>query len=484
VGAGTYLHQAGQIKALLLGSAGSIIGVGMTAFPRIAPSIFLDSYHVVALSKTADLPLLRRRADVFCLEEAGGGLPAHSRNSGALLAHARTRDYLKSLPDPRHLLLYQSYPKLEDLAEKEGWILLANPSALRLRLRERAFFQEMAENLHLSRVPGAIWPVAVLHEKSYRSWTRELGPEIVIQLPDIARGGGRGTFFIRSAQDYDSLRERLKGNVWREARLKTILVRRLIKGASASAAVCVTQNGILISGLQRQLIDVPYCATPIEKGIFCGHVWDGNAWTPTVREAAMTQARKIGDFVASLGYRGILGIDFVINERTKTVYPLEINPRFTGAFPMLSFLHNQNGIIPLDIFHLITFLNLPCQFDVAKLNRQYQLPLKGSHLLIFFPPHGRSVRGFDLRPGVYEAKLEDQTIRFVRDGIEYADIQNENQFVVVDGPPAPEAIKKRPPDPLYRLCHVLFPSPVARACGALSPHARGVLDWICGSTRR
>jgi len=478
-----YLHRAEDIKALSQGSAGSIIGVGMTAFPRIGPAFFLDSYHIIALSKTADLRLLRRRADIFCLEEAGGGLPTDSRHSGALLAHAQTKDYLKGLPDPKHLLLYQSYPELEDLAEEEGWILLANPSALRLRLRERAFFQEMAGDLDLCQVPGTIWPAAVLHEKSYTAWARELGPEIVIQLPDIAQGGGRGTFFIRSTQDYDRLRERLKGNVWRGAALKTILVRRLIRGTPASIAVCVTQQGILISGLQKQLIDLPYCSNVVENGIFCGHVWDEIPWDPMIRDAALSQAQKIGDYVAVLGYRGILGIDVVIDEGAKAVYPIEINPRFTGAFPMLSFLHKQNGIIPLDMFHLVAFLNLPCQFDVAQLNRQYQLPLKGSHLLLFLPPYGSYVRGFDLRPGVYETRWKGQAIRFVKDGIEYADIQNENQFAVVDGPPAPEAIEKRRPDPFYRLCHVLFPCPVADAQGGLTPHACRVLDWIYESSR-
>jgi len=34
-----------------------------------------------------------------------------------------------------------------------------------------------------------------------------LGPELVIQLPDIGQGGGRGTFFVRSAEAYDLLVE-------------------------------------------------------------------------------------------------------------------------------------------------------------------------------------------------------------------------------------------------------------------------------------
>jgi len=474
------LQELEQVRELFYAHAGSLVGVGMTAFSRIIPAFFHDAYHVVTFSRTADLPLLRKITDVFCLEEEGGALQESDRNSASLLAHKLTKRYLNRLPDPKYLLLYQNYKELEDLARKKGWVLLANPAALRLRLRERAFFQQMAGDLSLRQAPGTIHPVGSLRERDYAVWARDLGPEFVIQLPDIAQGGGRGTFFIRSAQAYDGLRARLKGGMWRDVRLASVLIRRLIQGIPASVAVCMTRHGILISGLQRQLIDLPYCTTSSENGIFCGHVWDGNLWDPAIRETAIGQAQKIGQYLNGLGYRGILGIDFVIDEETKTVYPLEINPRFTGAFPMLSLLHIQRGIIPLEAFHLIEFLNLPCRMDLAELNRQYQTPLKGSHLLLFFPPPGRQVRGFGLRAGLYEAGPEDHVIRFVSDGTGYADIKNERQFIMVDGPPLSAAGEGASADSLSRLCHLLFSYPVADPAGALSPHARMVLEWVYG----
>jgi len=475
-----FLQELAHVRKRFQALAGSLVGVGITAFSRIVPAYFLDSYHVATVSRTADLPLLRKRTDIFCLEEAGGMVPEQRRNSASLLAHDLTRGYVNSLPGLKYLFLYQSYPELEDLAREEGWIPLANPADLRLRLRERAFFQRMAADLDLCQVPGAIQPIAVLHEKDYAVWAWDLGPELVVQLPDIAQGGGRGTFFIRSAQDYDRLRERLKGHVWRDIRLTSALIRRFIKGTAASVAVCVTRHGILISGLQKQLIDLPYCANPAENGIFCGHVWDGNPWAPAVRSAAIKQAEKVGKYVAALGYRGILGIDFVIDEEAEGVYPIEINPRLTGAFPMVSLLHIQNGIIPLDIFHILEFMDLPYRIDVAELNRRYQTPLKGSHLLLFFPPEGQDIRGFRMRAGLYEVGPRDKAVRFVREGTGYRDIRNHNQFVVVDGPPLPGTGERISGDSFSRLCHLLFSYPVSDAGTALTPHARRVLDWIYG----
>jgi len=475
-----FLQEMGQVRELFHDHIGSLVGVGMTAFSRIIPAYFLSSYHVVTFSRTADLPLLRKMADIFCLEEEGGALPNGGRNSASLLSHRLTRDYLSRLPGPITLSLYQNYPDLEALAKGEGWHLLANPATLRLRLRERAFFQQMAADLGLNQIRGAILPISVLRERCYEDWVKDLGSELVFQVTDIAQGGGRGTFFIRSRQTYNTLRDRLKGDIWRDVPLTSVLVREFVKGTPASVAICITRQGILISGLQKQLIDLPYCAGSVENGIFCGHVWDENPWDATVREVATTQVEKIGRYVAALGYRGILGIDFVIDETAGQAYPLEINPRFTGAFPMLSLLHLQNGIIPLDAFHLIEFLNIPCQMDVAELNRRYQTPLKGSHLLLFFPADGQQVRGFRMQAGLYEVGPDDHAVRFVGDGTGYADIRNKNQFVVVDGPPLSPTGEGTSGDPFSRLCHLLFSCPVSDAKGALSPHTRIILEWIYG----
>ncbi len=477
-----FLRELDHVRDLFESVNGTFVGVGMTAFPRIIPSYFLDSYCIIALRKTGDLPLLRKKTEIFCLEEeeTDGSLPANARDSARLLAHQTVTDYLNKLPDPKHLLLYQNYPDLEGLARKEGWVLLANPADLRLRLRERAFFQNMGAGLGLRQVPGAIWPIEVVRERGYEEWAAMLGPELVIQLPDIGQGGGRGTFFVRSAEAYDLLVERLGGDIWREVRIKSVSIRKFIEGIPVSMAICITRHGILTSGLQEQLVDLPYCSNFLEDGIFCGHVWDETRWSSAIQEEALKQTNRIGEYVASLGYRGILGIDFIIDEGARGICPIEINPRFTGAFPMLSFLHLQNGIIPLDIFHMLEFLDLPYQLDVEELNKQYARPIKGSHLLLFLPPGEQKARFDRLLPGLYEYESNEKRFFFKREAMEYRDIQNENQFVLVDGPPDSGGNGAVSTDPLGRLCHILFSYPVVDKDGAMSPYARVALEWIYG----
>ena len=476
-----FLRELDHVRNLFDSVNGALVGVGMTAFPRIIPSYFLDSYRIISLRKTGDLPQLRKRTEIFCLEEEiEGALPPDFRDSAHLLAHQSVKRYLNRLPQPKHLLLYQNYPDLEKFAKREGWVLLANSADLRLRLRERAFFQQMAAELDLCQAPGAIWPIEVIRERAYEDWASTLGPELVIQLPDIGQGGGRGTFFVRSTGAYNLLQERLREDTWRGVRLKSISIRKFIEGVPASVAICITRHGNLISGLQKQLVDLPYCNDFPEDGIFCGHVWDEMLWSPAVQEEVLNQADRIGAYVASLGYRGILGIDFIIDERCREIYPIEINPRFTGAFPMLSFLHLQNGIIPLEVFHMLEFLDLPYGIDVEDLNRKYAKPIKGSHLLLFLPPDGQKTRFARLLPGLYEYDPGEKRFFFRRDAMEYRDIQNENQFVLVDGPPDVDGNGVVSTGPLGRLCHILFPYPVVGKECAMSPHARAVLEWIYG----
>lgn len=473
-----FLSDLEDVKKLFGTFSGTFVGVGMTAFSRIAPSHFLAPYYIVSLRKTLDLPLLRSKGDIFCLEEVTGGpIPGKGLNSAHLLSHSLVRGFLEKLPGPRHFLLYQNYPDLMGLAEKEGWHLLANPADLRIQVGGRAFFEKMARQLGLPRVRGAIYPLEEIHTRDYQFWTEELGPEFVVQLPDIDQGGGRGTFFVRSAGEYERLQERLREKTWRGVKLTSVSIHMFVRGVPASIALCLTRHGILASRLQRQLIDLAYCSHLSEDGVFCGHVWGREPWTSRIGERARRQAALIGDYLWALGYKGILGIDFIIDKVNEQVYPLEINPRFTGAFPMLSLLHLKEGMIPLEAFHTLEFLDVSYEADVEALNQQYSKALKGSHLLLFLPSGKGGTSTNRLRAGLYEYGREEGRPSFLKGALDYQDIKNDRQFIVIDGPPAFPGPASHF-DPPCRLCRVLFSSPVVDEEGLLSPCALHAIEWI------
>jgi hypothetical protein len=453
-----------DVSPLFASLSGTVVGVGITAYPRIIPSFFIHPYHIIARRKTGDIPLIRERAKVFCLEEETGD-PLEAEDSFHLLSHPATRSFLGTLQDPKYLYLYQSYPELEELAEEEGWTLLANAAGLRMRVAERDFFEDMAGKLPLNRVPGGFSNLGKIHSLDYEDWARGAGPRFVVQLPEVRQGGGRGTFFIKSAEDYGKLRQRLERGVWRGKTIRSIFVRSYIEGIPASLALCVTRHGILMSGLQRQLIDLPYCNGLEEDGVFCGHTWGEGVWPEPVRQEAARQGRVIGEYLAGLGYKGILGVDFIITGAENRVHPIEINPRLTGAFPVLSQIQLKQGLIPLEAFHILEFLAVPYAIDVEEVNALYGHSSQGGHLILFQPAGRKPKLSDGLEAGIYEQDPRTGDLALVRRTCAFDAIGNERQFMVVDGPPVG---RTGPEDPLFRWCRMLFSRPVANTRGTLS----------------
>ncbi|MGD8986189.1 MAG: ATP-grasp domain-containing protein [Desulfobacteraceae bacterium] len=474
-----FVRDLADVRDLFDSVSGTITGVGITAYSRIMPAYFHQPYYIIALRKTLDLPLLRKRAEIFCLEEElGHFVEAKGFNSESLLSHPSVRAFLKKMTGPRYLLLYQSYPDLEELAERQGWVLLANPSSLRMRVADRAFFRKMANKLELNRVPGAIYPLDDFLVFDYAYWAQKIGPELVVQFPEIRQGGGRGTFFVKSDLDYQRVRKILKVGTWRGIKIETVAIYKFLDGTPASVALCLTRHGILFSGLQRQLIDLPYCEDISESGIFCGHSWGETAWSSHVQAEAVRQASLIGEYLAGIGYKGILGIDFLISRDKKQVYPLECNPRFTGAFPMLSQLQLWHNIIPMDVFHMLELLDLPYEMDPASLNERYGEAIRGSHIILFSGSNAL-LTGDGLREaGLYECDPESGRIYFVAGASDYREMRNERQFIIIDGPPDMGENGLALRDPIQRLCRILFPNPILTEGETLSPGVLSAVDWV------
>jgi hypothetical protein len=174
----------------------------------------------------------------------------------------------------------------------------------------------------------------------------------------------------------------------------------------------------------------------------------------------------------------MLGIDFLVNKEKNFVYPVECNPRFTGAFPMLSQLHICNNLIPMDVFHILEFLDFPYDMNPDTLNLGYAKAIRGSHMILF-SLSGKITGGKSLPgAGLYELDPRTGSINFVKGTSDYQGLQNDRQFIIVDGPPDAEGAVAALGDPLHRLCRVLFPYPIIDGQEVLSSRAIMVADWF------
>jgi len=472
------LRDIADARALFGSINGSFVGVGMTAFSRITPAHFIPSYRIVCHKKSCDLDLLKKTVPVFSLEELVGEPVNEGLESVSLISHPMVRELLAGLAGPVHLILYQNYPALESIKGEMGWRLAANPSALRLKLADRRFFREMIEKLALPAVPGAVIPLGEFLSGRYGYWSGLFGKRYVVQLVDIIQGGGRGTFFVTDPDSHLSLCRRLEEKVWRGVTINYVSLRSFIEGEAASIALCVTKNGILVSRIQRQVIDAPYCDGFVESGIFCGHSWDDMSWGDRVNSEAKRQSLAIGNYLAGLGYRGICGIDILVDGFNESVFVLELNPRYTGAFPMLSLLQMDRGILPMEAVHLLELLSVPYSIDIEALNEAYMEPLRGGHLIVFvLTAAGRPLSLKPINSGLYELSGQNGNAAFLRECASFNGPEGLGQFVVLEGPPNFEGRELVFNVNLARLCRLMFSSPITDARGRLSQEATAAARW-------
>lgn len=457
---------------------GTVVGVGATAFPRTGLSGLIPGYRIACIRRTGDLPAIRRAAEVFCLEEAAGGPLPEAADSLALLSHPVTRRHLSRLPQPVHLLLYQSSLEIEKLARKNGWRLLANPAALRMRAGDRAFFQGLVKSLGLPSVPGSIVSLNRFRERPYEAWARDVGPRVVIQLPDMLRGGGRSTFFLDSAEDLLLFKDLIRMNEWQGIRLKRVSVRKFIKGEPSSVVACILGKRTEVSPLQRQIIDPPWVEDVPSSGVFGGHSWGGEMWDEAMEEEAGRQAQAFARVLAAMGYRGVFGLDFLADRSCGRLVAVELNPRLTGAFPVLSHLQAARGEVPLELLHVLSFLEPFTRIESNIPTEARSGRIQGAHIVLF--RGRRSVRRRQPKAGLYEVEGSTARTRWIEEAAGPGEIRGENQFILADGPSLGRPEGSGSADLLERVGRLVFSGPVLMPEGGLRPGVVELVERIKG----
>lgn len=446
-----------------------LIGVGVTAFSRIVPLAFAEGYSIIAYRDSLDLAEIRRYCPVLSLQDKGSKGPPSLINAATILSEPYVQDLLKRRKGEICLLVYQSYPELEDLAGRSGWKILAAPSRTRRGFEDKIAFRHLLKSLKLPWIPGEIIALQSLSEKTYQEMVHRYGERLVFQLPEVKRGGGRGTFFIDSTDDFRIFLELIKGGTLRGDLVSMLCITRRLFGIPASVAGCQTRWGTLISDLQVQLIDIPDVLSPRKgNGFFCGHDWHLQPFSKGQQKKATGITKTIGRALQNSGYRGIFGIDFIADPGGEWLFPVECNPRFTGAFPMLSLLHLKEGIVPMDVYHILEFLNGDYEIDPDRVSHDYQTGLEGSHLILFNPGNGPARVDGDPKPGCFRFDKETGKGRFLHPGLDYRDLPAENDVLITDGLPGKG--KFLADDELYRICRLLFSGSVAE-----TPHRLGYL---------
>jgi len=428
-----------------------IFGVGVYAFNRLALEKITSNYRILALRYSLDTKLIEKDIEVLSLEKGMGTKHIRQpRNSTTVLAHPKTKKYLESFKDPA-FLVYKPSTKMEQTCQENNWRLIANPSTFGKDLFEdKIKFRKILQEIGVTVPPGKI---ASLDELHYGHLMNNYGTPFVIQHP--TKGGGKGTFFINNQDDFEHALEKLKAKTDPEEEKEItppteVIISQFIQGSSPSMTGCVTKHGILSTNLQHQILDIPQLYSPEKgSGLFCGHDWTVSRFNQETNDQAYQYVEKIGQYFKEQGYKGIFGLDFVMDKKSGQLYTVECNPRLLGSYPTLNMAQLLNDEPPIVAFHTLEFLNIDYQIDINKINRLMRQEKIGAQMILHNLSGHWAKNHRQLKAGIY--KLEDDKLEYLRPGYDLYHLKEKEEFLLADG----VSLKRSHFSPNRRICRIL-----------------------------
>lgn len=327
-----------------------IAGIGIVPWSRLGPERWLPNYKIASYY---DWDITDERApEVFALKTYYPNSRLDRLNSKALFGSQDFRKlHATKLPDCQ-LLTYKP------VANVQGFTSLAYNQKLAARLENKAEFRELFKGLSIP------FPAHRLYSgQEFRAAKLNdiLHGRASVIVQDAKLSDGKGTFVVgdESARQVaiDAIEDMGGGQ-------RLIVSTHVENAYERSVQCCVTRYGVFVGPLQAQVIADSLLANVNVPGSakFCGAQITPHDPLVGVYPEIARYARKIGEQMQSLGYRGIFGLDCLVG-RDGRVYVLEVNARLTGVTPLLTMLHREGQDIPFYLLHILELADLPYSIE-------------------------------------------------------------------------------------------------------------------------
>ncbi len=256
-----------------------------------------------------------------------------------LLEHPRVAAFINKLKNP-HVIVFKNTLHIEKICADHGWPLLNPPSYLGNRIEEKisqvAWLGNLKKYLPLHQVmlckdlPRVGASIANVHASLQAC---------IIQFNRAHTGNG--TMRVTSE---DSIQELRKKFPQREVRVTTF-----IDGSAFTLIGCVWGNKILTSTINYQITGLP----PFTHSPFATI---GNDWALPQKILTTQQTKQIRQIATDVGeklitnnWRGLFGIDVIVERETGKVFLIEINARQQAGATFESYLQQAVILSPSHI---------------------------------------------------------------------------------------------------------------------------------------
>jgi len=255
--------------------------------------------------------------------------------------------------------------KTEPLLKKH--IPYLNSYTLLQQLDDKIICRAWAKEF-INIVPFQVLSFATFLEKMQNSTINYISNKYVIQYPDSC--GGEGTY-VFSCKTSDKTEEYLKILPHDTFFLLSPYYEDSI---SATCHFIVYENTELIFpiGISKALLSDGFCNRPIYQGT---DYTQSTSFSKEIKSKFYKSVRILSRKLASVGYRGICGVDFLIINHD--VYMMEINPRYLGSSYLVDMALLDNGLPPLAFFNEQAFTHDSPQKKYVQIIENLLIPYEG-----------------------------------------------------------------------------------------------------------
>lgn len=238
-----------------------------------------------------------------------------------LLTHPEVQSFIEKRG--ADVVVFQNTSRIERLAEERGWTLL-NPSA--------SLSKTVEEKISQIEWLGELATYLPPHEVTTLEKVVFTDERFILQFNHSHTG--EGTYLIDSETKLTDLR-----NTFPKRECRTVAY---IEGPVFTANVVVADQ-TLVGNISFQITGLsPFTDLPLST---IGNDWKLPYTLLTKEQGAYieTMAQALGNRLRGAGWRGLFGIDVVLDEKTGKIYLLEINARQPASTTLESRLQKKTG---------------------------------------------------------------------------------------------------------------------------------------------
>ncbi|OGH58825.1 MAG: hypothetical protein A2725_03685 [Candidatus Magasanikbacteria bacterium RIFCSPHIGHO2_01_FULL_33_34] len=261
-------------------------------------------------------------------------------STAELLKHTDTKEFIKKFTNPS-ILVFKNTAQIEKICEENKWNLLNPPSKISNKIEEKISQVEIFKSLNEFFLNYKIEKCKDI------KWNKE---KFILQFNYSHTGSG--TVLIDSQEKLDTIKKQFPE---REARISDF-----VEGPIFTNNNALSGNDLIIGNISYQITGIKYFTDKPFSTI-------GNDWglvnkllTQVDIENFKNIVRSVSEKLKELGWKGLFGVDIIMDQKTKKMYLIEVNARQPASTTFESILQNKVKYDGINIFeaHLAGLLNI------------------------------------------------------------------------------------------------------------------------------